>query len=419
MGTYSDKTCFVVDNGIFGEIAVKLAKEFGKVYYYSPWEEAFVKSNNRLPGEGIEGLIRQNEIFRCKDEVDLWVFPDLFHADLQLELESQGHRVWGSRDGEELELYRDESMRHLKKLGLPVAPYKMITGMENLKSYLKVHENVYVKVSVTRGDFETFHSKNYEYIMPKLDELEHKLGAKKLIAEFMVQEAIDDSVEIGYDGFGVDGQFPASAIMGLEVKDKGYVGHVNDYKDMPPAITDFTEAISETMKGYRYRNFFSTENRVTKDKKSFMNDFCARQGSPPSELYINMIDNLADVLYAGAEGELIDPIFKKKWGAEVVIDSFWSDCNWQSIQFPDKIRDNVKLRQFCKIEDQYYIIPQSEGSTGIGAAVATGDTLEEAIKNVKEVCKEISGYYLTIHDDSLDDANDELEKLKNATGIEL
>ena len=31
-----------------------------------------------------------------KDEVDLWVFPDLQYAGLQLELESQGAAVWGA-----------------------------------------------------------------------------------------------------------------------------------------------------------------------------------------------------------------------------------------------------------------------------------------------------------------------------------
>ena len=414
---YKTKSVCCIDNGIFCELAVKLAESFGHVYYYSPWEEAFVKSNNMLPGYGIPGVERCNEPLKLIDDIDLWVFPDLYHAGLQLHLQELGKRVWGSRDGQELELLRDESKKYLKKLGLPVGKYEVITGLENLRKYLKEHDNQFVKVSVTRGDFETFWSKNYKFIECKLDELEHNLGAKKSVAEFIVEEPIE-GIEIGYDGYSVDGKFPNSAIVGLEVKDKGYIGHVREYSGMPEEITGFIDKISDTLKSYQYRNFMSTENRITKDHTSYMTDFCARQGSPPSELYINMFDNLAEIIWKGAEGECVDPVCSKPWGAEVIIDSFWSDRNWQPIQFPKEIRDNVKLRQFTIINDQYYVIPQSEGSTAVGAVVATGDSMDEAIKNVKEICEDVEGYYLDIHSDALDDAQKELDKL-DEMGITL
>jgi hypothetical protein len=291
--------------------------------------------------------------------------------------------------------------------------------MDALREYLKAHENVFVKVSVTRGDFESFSSKNYEYIEPRLDELEHTLGAKKLIAEFIVEEAVDDAVEIGYDGFCVDGAYPNDAVLGLEVKDKGYVGHVRPFAEMPKEITEFLNAISPAMKRYQYRNFLSTENRITKEHKSYMNDLCSRCGSPPTEVKLLNINNLADILWYGAEGESVDPEYLKQWEAQVMIDSFWSDRNWQAIQFPKEVRDNVKLRQCTVIEGQYYVIPQSEGSTCVGSVVGNGDTMEEAIEEVKAVSKQIEGYYLEIHDDALDDAQKELEKLKETTGIEL
>jgi hypothetical protein len=409
--TYKDKRVRIIDNGIFCELAVKLSQWFGVVEYYSPWEEAFVKSNNRLVGEGVPGVKRQNEPLKDIDGVDLFVFPDLYHSDLQLHLEKLGKRVWGSRRGEELELYRDESKKYMKKLGLPVGEYRVITGMDALRAFLKTHKNVFVKVSVTRGDFESFQVKNYALIEPKLDELEHNLGEKKKIAEFVVEDGIE-GIEIGYDGYSIDGVFPKSAMLGLEVKDKGYVGHAWQYANMPPQITDFTKKMGPTLREYRYRNFMSTENRITKEKKSYMNDFCARQGSPPSELYINMFDNLPDILWYGAEGRCIDPVMSKPWGAEVIIDSFWSDRNWQAIQFPKEMRDNVKLRQFTYINGQYYVIPQSEGSTAVGAIVGAGATMAEAIKKVKDVAEKVEGYGIEIRSEALDDAQKEIDKLK-------
>jgi hypothetical protein len=422
---YSKLSCCVVDSGVNIELAIKLAESFGTVWYYSEWEEAYPKSNKLLVGEGIKQIKRQNDLFefgndgKCFiDKPDLWIFPDLYHSGFQLYLDSLGKRVWGSRTGEELELYRDESKKHYKKLGLPVGKYVVIIGFDKLKEYLKEHENVFVKTSVSRGDFESFSSRNYEYIEPYLCELEHTLGPKKDIAEFIVEDAIDDAVEIGYDGYCIDGEFPKKACCGLEIKDHGYVGKFQDYADMPKEITEFTKEISETMKKYKYRNFMSTDNRITKDHTSYMNDICARQPHPPSEITMNMFENLPDIIWFGAEGKCVTPICSKPWGAEVMIESATACTCAVTLQFPDKIRDNVKLRNFTVINGEYYVIPQTNGETCLGAVVATGNTMEEAIENVKKIAKQVTGFKIKIHTEALDDAQNELDILKSY-GIEI
>ena len=35
----------------------------------------------------------------------------------------------------------------------------------------------------------------------------------------IVEEAIDDAVEIGYDGYTIDGKYPQNAMWGIEIKD--------------------------------------------------------------------------------------------------------------------------------------------------------------------------------------------------------
>jgi hypothetical protein len=49
--------------------------------------------------------------------------------------------------------------------------------------------------------------------------------------------------------------------------------------------------------------------RCTKDGKAYLIDPCCRAGSPPNELYQLMISNLADVIWYGAEGLVIEPEF--------------------------------------------------------------------------------------------------------------
>ena len=773
---YKTKCCTVVDNGLFVEMALKLAKDFGKVNYWTPWVNAFPSSNSILVGKGLPGVERIDFLFDHIDETNLFVFPDVYFGDLQRHLAGLGKRVWGGRKGEELELYRDESKKLFAELGLPVSRYEIVTGMSDLRKYLKENKDQWVKISMTRGDMETFHSKNYTNIEPRLDELEYRLGAKKSIMKFCVEAALNNKVETGMDFYTIDGRYPDKAMMGIEIKDEGYVAVIKDYDDMPMCVKSFNSGIAGILKQYNYRGFASTEIRVGKDQIPYMidycfddqtevltdcgwkffkdldhserlatknsagfleyqqptdyiinryagkmihfsnrrntfdkmvtpnhlvvrtdrhgngefkeradsitdkgyiprtakwngvaldyfilpsyhkewefkgrggwnictkmkhqpevlipmkvwtkflawyltegslgsdyvvqisqtkycdkvkdvldkmpfkfeyskgmfricsiqlasylrqfgicnekfvpdyikfstaeiirvfldefnlgdgsihkgnkvyrttskvmaddiqemllkvgslgnivkdnakgtmvmglpgnyirnhdcyviyerNDFlrywfetgsrkslyinevdydglvycatvpngtlfvrrngkpcwssnCARQGSPPSELYQNMYTNLADIFWYGADGTMVNPELatengeEVRHGVEILLHSAWADKNWQAIEFPEEIRDNVKFRNLTMFDGKYYVVPQSQGLPEIGAVVAMGTSRESAIERAKEYCEQVQGYYIEAKTDSLDKAQEEIDKLAEY-GIEL
>jgi hypothetical protein len=410
---YSKLKCCVVDNGLFPSLAETLGKSFGTTWYHTAWVGAFPKSNTMLPGFGIPGVTRCNDIWEIKEEVDLWIFPDVYYGSLQLELQNQGKRVWGSRLGEELELHRKESKEYLKKIGLNVGKYEVIIGLDKLRNYLKAKDNVWVKISTTRGDMETFHSPNYKNIEPRLDKLERDLGAVKKIKEFIVEDSIDDAVEIGFDGFTVDGNFPKKCLAGIETKAKGYVGVFKDYKDMPKQIIDVNNKMSPTLKKYGYKNWFCNEVRIKKDGIPWVIDPLCRFGSPPGDLIQLMYTNLADIFWFGAEGKVIEPIPLAKYGVELLIASEWADNDWQAIDFPKEIADNVKFRNLCIIDKEHYVIPSHLG-LGVGAIVAVGNTIDEAIKKITEISKKIETYDMEVFPESLNEAvkkNEELKKM--------
>lgn len=411
-----EKTVCFIDNGLFLEMAIRVSKDFKRVLYFSYWTNAFPKSNGALIGEGLkdEGIERINYLFDYIDEVDLFVFLDIYDGDLALHLESLGKRVWSSRKGEELELLRMEAKQHFKSIGQPVQPVREILGLDALRAYLKKHDNKFIKISTYRGDFETFHSINYKLTEPILDELEYKLGAKQLITKFIVEDAIEgsDVVECGYDGYSIDGQFPSKAIQGYEIKDLGYCGMVKEYKKMSPLITGFNDAISDTLKKYQYRNFFSTEIRVGKDKIPYMIDACTRCGSPPSELYMEMMTNISQVLWFGSEGIIIEPEFCCEYGIECLIHSDWADTHWQAIHIEPEIRQWVKLRNLTKIDDTYYVVPCDQGLPEIGAIIAIGSSFEECIKKVKSYAEKVQGYRIDIKTGSIEDMNEVIKKGK-------
>src|SRR5262245_27379488 len=130
--SYKNKTALVYDNGLFVELAITLRKEFGRVLYFAPWVTGFPKSNSLMVGQGIKGIERVSLIWPHVDDVDLFVFPDVYEGALQQYLVDQGTRVWGCRMGEELELDRAASKEHCAALGIDIGPYKVISGLDAL-----------------------------------------------------------------------------------------------------------------------------------------------------------------------------------------------------------------------------------------------------------------------------------------------
>jgi hypothetical protein len=260
---------------------------------------------------------------------------------------------------------------------------------------------------------ETFHAPNYKLIEPRLDELEHSLGAKKHIQEFIVETPINPAIEVGYDGYVIDGKFPQTALYGVETKDAAYLGQVVPYRDLPAGVQMVNRGLSGLFADWTYRGFWSSEIRV-KGGKPYLIDPCCRMASPPGELYQYMIENLADILWHGAMGEMVEPEFRDQWGAQLVLRSSWAEDNWQPIDFPPSIKDNVKMHYLTRIAGRYYYIPQAIEMAEIGAVVATGSSPDEAIKNVTKIAEKIEGYGIKFNTQALDEARGEMEKLKNA-----
>src|ERR1035437_3487355 len=413
MEDLSTKTAIIYDHGTFVSIAERLGKDFGRVLYYSECKSAFPQKKLTLPGYGLQNVERINNFWDYVPEADVFVFPDVMDGDIQVHLRDLGKQVFGSFKGEDMELNRQGMKEYMKELNLPVGHYEVVKGIDALRKYCKAHKNIWVKIDTYRGDFETLQAKNYAYIELKFDEIERELGAVKNEVEFICEDDLDNKVEMGYDGYCIDGKFPTQTLQGIEVKDLGYVGVMRPYNKLPEPVKHFNDVIVPTMKQYGYRNFFSTEVRIGKDKVGYMTDACCRTGSPPNELYQNMFTNFSQIVWEGAHGRCIDPIPQSKVGVEVLVHCSWAEKNWLPIQFPEKYYDNLKFRNVCVIEGQHYIVPQYVGLPEIGAIVATGETLDEALAEVEEIADSVRGYYVDVPLNAIDKAKEEIEKFKN------
>ena len=418
MKRYEDKSICVVDGFLFTFIAEDLAEHFGKVYYYSGYSSAFPSSSITEIATGLDGVERIDEqkFWELTDanQIDLYVVTDCYYGGLTKHLRGLGKRVWGSGLGENLELYRVEAQQLFKKIGLPTKPHQVIYGMDKLRIALKKKENEgkWVKISYTRGDGETRRNDSYALSEPWLDEWAYKFGPLQGEMEFIIEENIP-GVEIGYDGYCIDGEFPMGEMcFGVEIKDAGFVECVLPTVSAPEPIIETNERLSKTLKDYQYRGFFSTEIRVEeKTKTGYLVDPCCRCGSPPSQLFFELIENMAEIMWEGAGGKFIEPIFKARYGVLAFIHSEWAKTNWQPLDYPASIAPFVKLRCKTIVDGRVFVIPADMGMMQVGAVVATGDTLLEAVKLLAERAGQITGYQIGVQLDSIPQAMKEIEKM--------
>lgn len=413
----SSKSCLVVDGGQFVEVAIRLAKEFGKVYFHNPeLIEGFPTVAKSAIGKGFNEITWVRDLWTIKDKVDLFIFLDCQNAGIQLELESQGKRVIGSRNGDRLENERIEFKEIQKHLGLNVPKHVVVSGLEELRNHLKTVEDRWVKFNRFRGTFETEHHVNYALSVGWLDRLACQLGPLSDTIRFLIEEPIRGKVEIGYDGFFF-GDFPDKTLFGIERKSKSYIGGVKDYKDLDSRILEINEALAPEYKKAGYKNFNSTEIRIAEDDENFADgepvliEPTCRIPSPPFEGQLEIYSELGKMMWHGAVGELV-PV--KVSAQFCVICRFSHDDDakgFRSIEVPDEAKQWFKLYNAFKKNGLYHISPDNQGAQRIGAVVGIGNSIEEAAEHCHDNLELIDNQPISSEWDSLADA---IKALKSA-----
>lgn len=382
MKDVSQVTACVIDNNLFFPLAQRLAKDYKRVLYTTTRKHGFSTLNDCVVGDGFDDVERVDDFWTMLKEIDLFVFPDIEQSGLQLHLEEMGHAVWGSRTGDSLEIQRQKFLNTLEKLGLRVPSFTTVKGITNLKNHLKNEENKYVKISKYRGSMETWHWRNWKLDEGFLDVLAVRFGPAGELIPFLVFDNIDTDLEIGGDTYCVDGMYPAFMVNGLEWKDKGYLGAVTEAKEMPEQIQAVLSAFSPVLEGHRYRNFWSMELRVDGEDSYFI-DPCCRFPCPAYGSQLALYGNLPEIIWSGANGELVQPELTAKFSAECVLTAKSEKHQWGVIEVPKKLQDHVLCGGCCQIDGRLCFPPDETHGDEIGWLVATGDTILEAIETMK------------------------------------
>lgn len=396
MKTTSEVTALVIDAGTFVPLACKLAESMERVFYYSPWESEYIDLHDCVIGDGIDNIERMDE-FLDPDylkKIDLAIFPDIGYGGLQRHLRSLGIAVWGSMGASDMELYRTRFIKLLDKLGLPHVKSVTCRGLTALAAELKDTQNKWVKINRYRGNMETWHHVDWDHSQRRLEKLAVTFGGMKERVIFVVQDPIDSDeqeevIEVGYDGWSIDGQYPESSFQGYEAKNELYLGAMRQYSDLPEEVRAVNEALSPELAAYGYRNFWATEIRIKGDQAFFI-DPTARMPGQTGEQLLETCENLAEVIWRGAHGELVKPVWAHEFAAEATL--HYKDHEpdvWKVLRLPEdpEVRRWFKLYQFCEVDGLYHFPPSH--SDELGVAIGVGDTPQEAIEHLQENLAEL------------------------------
>lgn len=411
MKELSDITICVIDRGTFFPVAVRLAREVKKVYYYRPNGESFETAWTDSIGHNYPNVEAVRAFLPIKNEIDVFVFPDCRDWDLQLDLESQGFAVWGSRRGEDLENMRGLWIETALEIGLPMPKTEVIRGLEALRVYLYEHrdETKFVKISRYRGDMETWKASDWLVTRNKLDSLAAKWQGLQNLIVFYVQDELDTTIEGGADSYFV-GDFPDEMILGYEKKDMGYFGAVMERKKMPPLIWQPSELLAPVLKRFDYCNFLSSEIRVV-DDKSYWLDPCCRCPSPAGEEQLEMFLNFAEIVVNGAHGLLVQPKWAARYCGELVISWTGKRDSEKILKIPEELRQWVKPYGCAYVDDAFRFSPEHDADC-LGCVVGVGDTPEEMIDHLKEIREELSSQSVDMQLEPLRDLIEEIEEAR-------
>lgn len=383
IGYTQDVVACVVDYGTFICLAEKLAETYKKVYYYTPTSQEFYSITDLVKAEGLSKVERVFDIFDKDflDKVDLFIFPDIGYGGLQKHLRDIGKAVWGSMGADELEIIRTEFMKTLERLKLPTIHTEHIKGVTALREHLDTVKNKWIKIDKYRGNMETWHHIDMEHSFQELDRLDLEFGGLKDTVQFVVQDYIKTDIETGYDGWSIDGKFPNQSFQGYEKKDELYLGSVLTHDELSDQIKLVNEAMSPILEEYSYRNFFATEVRIKDDVPYFI-DPTLRMPGMTGEQLTETCSNLAEVIWYGAQGVLIEPEFKYRFAASATMHFKTKNAKegWMLIKVPEKIKQWVKLSHHAFLDGMYHFPPKDNGELGL--VIGVGNSIEEAVKMV-------------------------------------
>lgn len=411
----SDKVCLVYDYFDKIEIAIRLAKDFKKVFYTGPYVMNGSPSHEAIDmARNVPNIERVREWSSVINEVDICVATDAHEPYLQQHWKSLGKRVFGSFFASELENNRRLGKETLKNLGLPVGPYSNANGVDELSELLKNGPHGWVKGGM-RGDGETWEHKKWKFSKGEIERIRGALKIFQNQPKYTFEHHIDGLAEIGIDIPTTNGRYTSHCMAGIEVKDCMYISRMVPYYSLPYQLRDITDRLAPIFNDMEYSGIFSNETMIGEDKRGYMLDYTCRFGQPPTSILTTMWKNFSEVIWEIASGVIPFIEHEFEYAVQFIIKSDLAETDPSPIEIPEEYKEFVKIKNLVIDEDgTYYYTPNGQKMKEMGAVVGLGNSIQEAYKKAVKIADSIEGFDISIKTDAFDKAQKSLDKLKKA-----
>jgi hypothetical protein len=377
----------VWDVGCGAEHAKRLADDGNKVAYYTEWAEPYTKFIRYVIGSGLKGVTKVKDDFYSRvDGADCIVFLDIGHGDFASWLRTKGYTVFGAGNAERLEADRIWAKEEQKKVGLPVWKFKVIRGVDNVIKHIEKNPKKYIKINMFRGDFESDFVADAKVAASKLNPLKVSFGPWADVFEFIIEDPIPNAViESGWDLWFNGEDYLKPYLWGC-LKEKFYIGKYVD--KLPEPLERVAEAIKPILKGFNYRGAISVEIIITKDLSPYVIDWTCRLPSPLGFMYTDHIRNYSDLVYGVAKGLSPEIKIDNEYVGYKHFESVSAGDKFIIPKVPNKYKDKIKIMQLAKLNGISNAVPVP-GSFYVGAAVASGSSIDNVLNQLDESTSEI------------------------------
>jgi hypothetical protein len=398
---------------LFLQLALQLGRDGHKVYYYTPFYDEELCFRRYVLGYGLKEIEKPLYFWRAlmkypKEEVTI-MFPDVGNGDMASFLKRQGYSVFAAGDGDIIENHRELLRQKMKALGLPVNNYVQITGLENLKNYLKKNPNKMVKLDIFRNDQESFKVISYDDAESILTKLALKFGQLADEFPFIVEDLIDGD-EPGYDIIFNKTGYLTPYLWGFEVHKGPYCGMISDR--LPEPLQLIADKLKSLLTQYDWRSFVSTEEMV-KDGKPYLIDVCSRAPYPLGDGFTTLYANYSEIVYKVARGMPVIPQVRGKYMVVLPLEQtadtdtpLWSNVKAPFIGMTKKDNNyySIALSRIAKTNDNQYIgLPGYKNYINVVGVGNNPDILAKEIMNIADKCT-INGGSFNYDRESFNDA---------------
>jgi hypothetical protein len=152
--------------------------------------------------------------------------------------------------------------------------------------------------------------------------------------------------------------------------------------------------MAPVLKNYGYRNWWATEIRVDKEGTPYFIDPTARHPGQTGEHQWETCSNLAEIIWAGAHGDVIEPEFEFTFAAEATVhyeamsDSKAIAQEWKTLEVPKEVERWFKPYHYCIVGETYHFVPTKKDEVGV--ILGVGKSIKEAIDHLKANLKLMS-----------------------------